>query len=70
MKRILHTGSCEVTFIVCKLLLVIEQRRWREIKTVELIWAWVFLIKEKHYFCSSDDVEANGKRKMHPETNC
>lgn len=29
-----------------------------------------FLIKEKHYFCSSDDVEANGRRKMHAETNC
>jgi len=35
MKGILHTGSCEVTFIVCKLLLVIEQRRWIGIKTVE-----------------------------------
>lgn len=70
MKGILHTGSCEATFIVCKLLVVIEQRRWRKVKTVELIWAWFLFIKEKHNFCSSNGVEANGKIKMLPETNC
>lgn len=41
-----------------------------------VIWACFFFFnqKELHYFCSSDDVEADGERKMlyqeHPGTNC